>query len=353
MKEEKICMQKNSLRKSSPLTFMDISLHRTLLYGLAALWVFFLHLPFKTPKVGGWTLVYYIQFYGACGVEMFTLLTGYGLYLSLRKHGLRKFYINRALRVWLPASLISLVVCIFKGCTVWTAAGVLAVFPYWFGMPAPWFAGFILLMYVIYPLFHWMLEHHKKTYFLLCALAWPVVFVLCGLFENVILPIGQGFARIPVFMLGVALTPAFVENKKIPLWIIPAGFACFFAIMLLKSAVYFPTGISYCLRTVAYTSLSFSLISLFAYIARFLLKCGLGRAFYKICAFFGGISLEFYIIFIYVRNAMLEMPVYSTVTDNLLKISLVGGITSIVLSVLTRWLCGVLIQEFNKTKIPE
>ncbi|MBQ1257627.1 MAG: hypothetical protein IIX93_10195, partial [Clostridia bacterium] len=61
----------------------------------------------------------------------------------------------------------------------------------------------------------------------------------------------------------------------------------------------------------------------------------------------------FYVLFVTVCKAMLLMPVNGSESDHLLKISLLSGIISIVLSVVVKWLCDLLVQEYSKTKLPE
>ncbi len=339
--------------KRAPLFFSDIMKYRSFLYGLAALWIFFLHIPYKIPKIGAWAILSYIQGFGACGVEMFALMAGCGLYYSLKKHGIKTFYLRRVLRVWLPVFLIYLVVCTFMDYSFLTTVGTLSVIGYWAKMPASWFAGFILLMYLVYPAFYWLLNHHRKFYYVLCALLWPVVLLLLSVFESALLPIKQGLTRIPVFMLGVAFTPAFLENRKLPRLMLPVFFIAGFAVSLFASAVPLPLGVDYWVRTLSYTCLSLGLIPAFTYLARLIMKFRFGRTLYKPVAFVGGISLEFYVLFVTVCKAMLLMPVSGSESNFLLKISFLSGVISIVLSVVVKWLCDLLVQEYSKTKLPE
>lgn len=337
----------------SPLFFSDIMKYRSFLYGLAALWIFFLHIPYKIPKTGVWTIVSYIQGFGACGVEMFALMAGCGLYFSLKKHGIRTFYLRRALRVWLPVFLIYLVVCTFMDYSTLKTLGTLSVIGYWAKMPTSWFAGFILLMYLVYPAFYWMLNNRRKLYFVFCALMWPITLALLIVFEDALLPIKQGLTRIPVFMLGVAFTPAFLKDKKFPVLILPGFLTAGLAVSAFASVYSLPLGIDYWVRTLSYTCISLCLIPVFTYLARLILKIRFGRALYKPVAFVGGISLEFYVLFVTVCKAMLLMPVIGSESDHLLKISLLSGMISIVLSVVVKWLCDLLASEYSKTKLPE
>lgn len=336
-----------------PLSFKEFIKYRPFLYGLAALWIFFLHIPYKFPSNGAWKLLRVIQSNGACGVEIFVLLAGCSLYGSLKKNGLKTFYIRRAQRVWLPTFLIMVFVCTFMDYSFAKTLGTVSVFGYWFGMPATWFSAFISLMYLVYPLFYRMLNRHRNLFFVLCAISWPIALLSLILFDGALLPIRQGLTRIPVFMLGVALTPALLENRRIPR-IFPLLFlaaAC--PLFLFSSFVSLPAGISYWMRTLTYTCLSFFLIPFFAFLARMILKCGFGRSVYKAVAFVGGISLEFYILFVTVGKAMLLLPVHTSQTDYLLNISFLGGVISIVLSVVMQKLCSMLIDAYSKTKLPE
>lgn len=67
------------MKRSAHLTWLDVSRHRPVLYGFAALWIVFFHMECKVPAAGLLLPVSVFQSIGACGVEMFVLLTGPGL----------------------------------------------------------------------------------------------------------------------------------------------------------------------------------------------------------------------------------------------------------------------------------
>ncbi len=73
----------------------DISVYRSELMGWAILWIMMLHFTFTQIKPFG-----FIAQYGFAGVEIFMLVSGYGLYFSLEKDSrLLRFYKKRLLRI--------------------------------------------------------------------------------------------------------------------------------------------------------------------------------------------------------------------------------------------------------------
>lgn len=103
-------------RASGALHFQDISAHRQFLYGISALWILFFHMNAELPMHGGFRILRLIQSAGNCGVEIFLLLTGYGLYASLnRNSNVLRFYRRRLARVLLPA-LVAFLCCDLFAC---------------------------------------------------------------------------------------------------------------------------------------------------------------------------------------------------------------------------------------------
>lgn len=336
----------------TPLFFEDILKHRLFIYGFAALWVMIFHLPYQFARGGIYSLFHHIQSTGSMGVEIFTLLSAAGLYHSLEKHGVMKFYKRRVFRVWLPAAIVLLAVAVIQACSFGTAVGVLSMVGFWFGFPAPWFVGFILTMYLVYPVLHALVKKSIRIVFLITAVAFAVVFLLCAFCYPQIEENIAAFARIPVFLSGVCLIPAFLKNRKIELKALVFPALILFAVVLLRRMLSLPDGVSYFTRTVMYTSFSFLLIPVLASAARFFASKRMFHGFYRIFAFSGSISLELYITFICFVSFAGKLPAYTNTADSLLKLSLVGALSSVVLSVFVKSFSEMLIKTFSETKIP-
>ena len=74
--------------------YKDISTYRSELMGWAILWIMMLHFDFNQIKPLG-----FIAQYGYAGVEIFILVSGFGVFFSLEKdNSIIRFYKKRLLR---------------------------------------------------------------------------------------------------------------------------------------------------------------------------------------------------------------------------------------------------------------
>lgn len=203
-----------------------IGKYRKTLMGLAALGIFIMHfmsigvLQFSSRLI---LLEKVFSFSTAIGVDLFCLLSGYGIFYSLSKHPTMIEYAQKRLeRVYLPFLVITIpvylwilkipiVVCLFKWSTMY----------YWFvENDGTWFVSFILLMYAIAPYFLALYTKGTKNQ----MITKHVVFVtfLWGL--NVFLVhqfpvIGNrwylALTRIPIFFTGMLFASMEQRNDRI------------------------------------------------------------------------------------------------------------------------------------------
>lgn len=75
--------------------FMD-KIHTSIIKGIAILLVVTVHVDAFWSKVGG------IQFIGGVGVALFLICSGYGLYYSYEKYGLKDFFYKKFVKIYLP-----------------------------------------------------------------------------------------------------------------------------------------------------------------------------------------------------------------------------------------------------------
>ncbi len=139
--------------KRHEISLGALSRHRALLYGFAAAWILLFHMHFQLPNHPALIPLQWFKASGNAGVEMFLLLSGFGLYGSMSRDGsVLSFYRRRFLRVFLPSFIV---VAVYYGLvpTKSTAYAMkLTILPYWLGMGMFWYPPFILGMYLIYPL---------------------------------------------------------------------------------------------------------------------------------------------------------------------------------------------------------
>lgn len=147
-------------RDDFKLKIQMLSTYRNLLMGLAAIGVFVMHfivqgvlaLPSPIKKIETVLLLW-----GSSGVDVFCLLSGFGLFYSLEKNPkLSQYYKKRVIRVYIPFLLITIPGYLFflkisiKKCLIkWTT-----LYLWVSGNDGTWFVSFIIVMYLLSPIIY-------------------------------------------------------------------------------------------------------------------------------------------------------------------------------------------------------
>lgn len=185
------------------LSLRDFSIYRSELMGLSILWIMMLHFTFQQISPLG-----VLSQFGYAGVEIFFLVSGLGLYVSLDKDShLTHFYRKRLLRIF-PTYFIlgsisslllyhdDLITYLFRHTTI----------GFWTGGPyADWFIPSILLLYLIAPLCKRLVDSSRRVTIALSVLILAVTYLLID--KDSILPRTHFFLiyRIPAFILGMTI----------------------------------------------------------------------------------------------------------------------------------------------------
>ena len=195
----------------------NLSLFRNELKGLAILGVILCHM--KLPIGEG--LLKKLLFYGYSGVDVFLLLSGYGLYVSLSRSDDLGGYLRRRAARLLPAYWP---VCLVWLCTMipafgfspvqtlQTIAGNVLMVGYLAGAPLNinWYPSCLLLTLLLAPCVYACLKNSRKplrTLLLLLAAAFGVGISYFGNAQLLL------FSRLPIFVLGMGL--AMMERGKL------------------------------------------------------------------------------------------------------------------------------------------
>lgn len=147
-------------RDDFKLKIQMLSTYRNLLMGLAAIGVFIMHfivqgvLAFPSPLKKIETV---LLLWGSSGVDVFCLLSGFGLFYSLEKNPkLSQYYKKRVIRVYIPFLLITIPGYLFflkisiKKCLIkWTT-----LYLWVSGNDGTWFVSFIIVMYLLSPIIY-------------------------------------------------------------------------------------------------------------------------------------------------------------------------------------------------------
>lgn len=327
-----------------------LSRHRMFLYGAATLWIVMSHLLTDIPKRMLLGIPAWIQSHGMCGVEIFLLLSGFGLYRAMTKNpDVLRFWKRRLMRVFLPAFIVAAVYCAVNYMTLGDMLYSVTMLPYFFTNRSFWYVAFILVMYALYPAIFYLQKRSAPAARLICAgisaaVLGAVMITDCAVYLQ------RALTRVPVFLLGCMLAPYVSENRKLPVWSI-AVFAAAFAALEFARLQLSPQ--SYALRSVAFIPLAMAAMLAFTYAAELLARYGAGHGVYRCIGFAGNISLEMYLLFERVQGMLLRIGGYETPgAYDLLKTDIAAFFVTLILSYLLTLLVGRLIRDFAAVPVP-
>ncbi len=222
------------------------------LMGLAMLWVMLFHAFMWRPK---WQWLYYFKGIGFCGVDIFLLLSGMGLALSLCKREQRygEYLKRRLVRVlptyWLVVGIYGLALRLAGRTTLKTVAWTMSTLYYWFSKPNyfNWYVPALLGFYLIAPAVTAWLKRsvNRISPWLLVFSVWLLVFIL---FRDLASwgEVREGtLTRLPIFLTGCILGFYLSQGKKLT----PQGTAVWFLLPLLIPVIrraqsrYLPNGL--------------------------------------------------------------------------------------------------------------
>lgn len=207
----------------------DISTYRLELMGCAIVWIMMLHFTFTQIKPLG-----FVAQYGFAGVEIFMLVSGFGLFFSLDKDSrLLMFYRRRLLRIFPTYYLIGIAASI-----ILFHDGILAylyrysTIGFWTGgLYWEWYVPSIVVLYLFAPFLKKMIDNRQLLLMVCLAIVILGVsyFVVAKEIVGAKEPHFFLLYRIPTFMLG--MTCAYWTKRNIGakyfLMILLAGIPCF------------------------------------------------------------------------------------------------------------------------------
>ena len=196
-----------------------LSKYRTHIMGAAMIWIMFFHSPYG----GNSDIVKFLHTIGFYGVDMFLLVSGLGLYYSMRRSkGVLDFYKKRAVRI-LPAYLIVTILwyVFFKtdvslGDTVLSILGINYFRGTIYGRPPyfDWFIPTLLALYLLTPLYDKLFQKVECKW-KLTALAAMISPLLCFIGVLTGRQVLEGtFVRIPDFLIGYCIGYFLYEKKE-------------------------------------------------------------------------------------------------------------------------------------------
>ena len=201
------------------MTLSNISKYRTHIMGAAMMWIMWFHSAFG----GGGEVLHFIHNIGFYGVDIFLLVSGLGLYFSMRKSkSVGEFYKKRAVRI-LPAYLI-VTVCWYAfyktevsfGDKLLSILGINYFRGTIYGRPEyfDWFLPTLFVLYLLTPLYDKLFQKAavKWKFTLLSMMISPI---LCIIFYHTGQQVLYGSTvRIAVFLVGYWIGWFLYEKKE-------------------------------------------------------------------------------------------------------------------------------------------
>lgn len=222
-------MNKKTKNNEKGFSLSALSNTRGYVMGIATLMIVFFHsyISFSKlmPDAPGWALFFdRFRQLCVCGVDIFLILSGIGLYYSLSKNkSLKDFYKKRATRILPAVMLVSIYWFAQKGSTGIGPylKNVTFISFYTDGVRYFWYFALIIFLYAIYPLIHKLIEH-TGVYGALALIAVTVTgtLMLKKFDYQQYLYIEIALTRIPVFIVGAWLGKLVKDGVRIPYFVI-------------------------------------------------------------------------------------------------------------------------------------
>lgn len=249
---------------------------RTYLMGLAIIGVVMVHVSTQEVDHPFYKLISLVFSNGHLGVNVFFLLSAYGLCFSYNRNSLKKFYFNRIVRIWpiFPVALIARY--IVNDIPVQDAllrffSEISGIFLFQVKRDFFWYMGVLTFMYLFFPFFYelfYKLKNYKVAIFLsFCILSQILIMHDFG-HNDIYL---HTITRIPIIYLGF-LTYFCVIEKDLSKLYLTYGFSALLSL----------TQINY-------------MTCLFLPAAMFVISNSKVRPFDKLISFLGKHSLEIYL----------------------------------------------------------
>ncbi len=292
------------------MNYSIISKYRTQIMAIATLWIGILHarMYFPIPWINA------IKLTGQSGVDIFLLLSGFGMTYALsKKRPLSIFYYQRFIRIipsFIGAALVLARIYHYDIPTTLKLLSMLNIFLT--GSRTMWFVTIIVLLYLVSPLYYSLFRKNEVVVTIITVL---ITLAFSFLFMN-----GDYivfFARIPIFFLGFLLGDFSMKKREISTRELIVNVLMFFiGIVILKYSFRLGDDFLWGYGMFWYPTLLFGwpmclLISIFfSYLDKIKLN-----SFVSVVGNIGKISFEFYLwqeIFIYIAEKVVTInPPYN------------------------------------------
>jgi len=198
----------------------QLSKYRTQLMGIAMIWVVFFH----SEITSGFIAINYIKFFGYGGVDIFLMLSGIGVFFSIKgNESTKQFYKRRFLRIlpyYIPVVLLfSLYKVVFQEQTSLSIIYNITTLSFWLGKDITgfdafdWYVPSLLFFYAVTPPYIKWFKRNPYCSTLIISIIGILISLLIT--DNRFSYLLIFTIRIPVYFIGILL--GYLISKKIVL----------------------------------------------------------------------------------------------------------------------------------------
>lgn len=293
-------MKSSLLEKANSFTTSSLMKYRNEIFGFSAIWIVLFHIfgHASLPPFPGGNYINRILSYGNMGVDIFLFLSALGLYYSINKNTLSKFYTNRLKRVVLPYLILAVPYFIVYNFFVVKDGFLpflsnLSTVNFWLKGDHPtWYVAFIVFAYALYPLIY-KLNVKTRGISTIFLIIFSVIFeyILLKMQSPLYINAERALSRIPIFLFGILISD-FLLNKthKINLFVVVASFCAIIYMILIIDRIHIV------LMRFCYGIMAVCIIVVYSFI-RTLFNIKIVSNLLK---WVGTISLEIYIVHVFI-----------------------------------------------------
>lgn len=168
-----------------------------------------------------------LSYFGHFGVQLFIFVSGYGLtkkYLNKERINYKKFIAVRLIKIYslvviglLFYFLLTFRFITFNEGVAYAISTLLMTKNFTYGTGPWWFFGFIIQMYLLFPILFSLMKKGSNMFFVLLFLSYCLMYFLHPIATRVNVPIYANFpGHLPEFLFGIGLAmyPKFILNTK-------------------------------------------------------------------------------------------------------------------------------------------
>jgi len=322
--------------KSSVFSLDAISKFRTQLMGLATLNVMLLHIFQNFELIYTEALLRIFE----SGADVFVLLSGFGLFYSLDKgFSVRPYIKKRLFRIYPEYVLSCLLFGLLFGIGISGLIQDLLTISFWINASLRyWFISLIIVLYIIYPIFHRLIKKSDVFAILIIAAFIAANILLPFIIKDYYWDRCVAFDRIPTFFVGVYLA----KKTKYGKICFESARVLYFVIIALASLslVVYVGGAHYRLVIMPWT-IGFTII-----VAFILEHTKQGNIIVRMISFMGMLSLQIYLF----NNHLMEYLRMKLATLSSNKPVMI--LMSVVLTLLTAYIVKLICDKFRRILVP-